>query len=419
MEPDAGFKVFSIHSDDQKVRGYKRRKEHRKTKLGCLACRAKRVKCDETRPVCLRCSRNNRECVYEHADDGSESDASRAPGEASGSMIPSLSPPTMGSPSMQEPDNGTPAAQLMEHLLQNQADIFQMPGRDIIIRLSRSDPLIHNVLLALAACHLRQREPGVVQHRIAEHFQQSVALRDLQRALDTPREALGQDGINSMLLSAILLSQITFALTASETLDDQNLDPGTSWVFSEQEDRLGWLSLQIGLNPLVLSVAPYGDETMSFLASIFSDPGQNWWDLQANDDIREMPFTWARILRINGELDLTLRSQASALLELRDAEPSNANVFIIRRFLRDLPPDLRHLLYVRDERAMWMFGYWLGLVSRFNGVWWTRQRARRDHRAICIWLAQQNLSARPGAEGQLWTEMLRELEQAPTYTPRR
>ncbi|GKZ42508.1 hypothetical protein AbraIFM66951_001902 [Aspergillus brasiliensis] len=35
-----------------------------RTRTGCWACRARRVKCDESHPVCRRCERNNRCCEY-------------------------------------------------------------------------------------------------------------------------------------------------------------------------------------------------------------------------------------------------------------------------------------------------------------------------------------------------------------------
>lgn len=38
--------------------------KHRRTRSGCFMCRSRRVKCDETRPVCERCKKGNRECVY-------------------------------------------------------------------------------------------------------------------------------------------------------------------------------------------------------------------------------------------------------------------------------------------------------------------------------------------------------------------
>ncbi|KAE8372714.1 hypothetical protein BDV26DRAFT_273513 [Aspergillus bertholletiae] len=39
-------------------------KKHKRTRSGCFTCRARRIKCDETRPVCDRCRKGNRDCVY-------------------------------------------------------------------------------------------------------------------------------------------------------------------------------------------------------------------------------------------------------------------------------------------------------------------------------------------------------------------
>ncbi|KAF6814442.1 C6 finger domain-containing protein [Colletotrichum musicola] len=38
--------------------------KHRRTRSGCYMCRSRRVKCDETRPVCDRCRKGSRECIY-------------------------------------------------------------------------------------------------------------------------------------------------------------------------------------------------------------------------------------------------------------------------------------------------------------------------------------------------------------------
>ncbi|KAG6356860.1 hypothetical protein INS49_014734 [Diaporthe citri] len=37
---------------------------HKKSRMGCLRCKARRVKCDEAHPVCSGCSRHMVECVY-------------------------------------------------------------------------------------------------------------------------------------------------------------------------------------------------------------------------------------------------------------------------------------------------------------------------------------------------------------------
>ncbi|KAJ9606944.1 hypothetical protein H2200_008955 [Cladophialophora chaetospira] len=38
--------------------------KHRRTRSGCFTCRSRRVKCDETRPICDRCKKGGRECEF-------------------------------------------------------------------------------------------------------------------------------------------------------------------------------------------------------------------------------------------------------------------------------------------------------------------------------------------------------------------
>ncbi|KAI9934702.1 hypothetical protein MW887_000319 [Aspergillus wentii] len=39
-------------------------KKHKRTRSGCFTCRSRRIKCDETRPICDRCRKGSRDCVY-------------------------------------------------------------------------------------------------------------------------------------------------------------------------------------------------------------------------------------------------------------------------------------------------------------------------------------------------------------------
>ncbi|EER40201.1 C6 finger domain-containing protein [Histoplasma capsulatum var. duboisii H88] len=53
--PHAHFQMASAPSD---------RRKHKRTRSGCFTCRSRRVKCDETHPICDRCSKGKRDCVY-------------------------------------------------------------------------------------------------------------------------------------------------------------------------------------------------------------------------------------------------------------------------------------------------------------------------------------------------------------------
>ncbi|KAI9878327.1 MAG: hypothetical protein M1830_001226 [Pleopsidium flavum] len=65
--------------------------KHRRTRSGCYTCRTRRVKCDETNPICERCKKGNRECVYPEPStskatgSSSKGGRNRAPVQESGS----------------------------------------------------------------------------------------------------------------------------------------------------------------------------------------------------------------------------------------------------------------------------------------------------------------------------------------------
>lgn len=45
------------------------RKPHRKLRLGCLTCKARKIKCLETMPRCVQCMKLGRRCGFEDMDD--------------------------------------------------------------------------------------------------------------------------------------------------------------------------------------------------------------------------------------------------------------------------------------------------------------------------------------------------------------
>ncbi|KAF2019313.1 hypothetical protein BU24DRAFT_116978 [Aaosphaeria arxii CBS 175.79] len=58
--------------------------KHRRTRSGCYTCRQRRVKCDENHPICERCRKGNRECVYPEAQSNAKSSRGAKSGQKSG-----------------------------------------------------------------------------------------------------------------------------------------------------------------------------------------------------------------------------------------------------------------------------------------------------------------------------------------------
>ncbi|KAF2433590.1 hypothetical protein EJ08DRAFT_60436 [Tothia fuscella] len=56
----------------KRVGGLGEHVKFRRTRSGCFTCRNRRVKCDEARPVCERCRKGGRECVYPESSSSSK-----------------------------------------------------------------------------------------------------------------------------------------------------------------------------------------------------------------------------------------------------------------------------------------------------------------------------------------------------------
>ena len=69
-----------------------------RVRSGCLTCRARKVKCDEARPVCNNCSRLERACNYKPRKEPSRAAPASAPQQTPWPYNPPVSPPLSSTP---------------------------------------------------------------------------------------------------------------------------------------------------------------------------------------------------------------------------------------------------------------------------------------------------------------------------------
>ncbi|KAI3059594.1 transcriptional regulator family: Fungal Specific TF [Aspergillus niger] len=62
-------------------------KKAKRTRSGCFTCRSRRIKCDEALPICDRCRKGNRDCVYPSATSGTSKSGSRTESKPRGSLL--------------------------------------------------------------------------------------------------------------------------------------------------------------------------------------------------------------------------------------------------------------------------------------------------------------------------------------------
>jgi hypothetical protein len=263
-------------------------------------------------------------------------------------------------------------------------------------------------ILAVAARHLTHHTADPSEHRLAEYCHQASALNSFQVALSQP---LDQSRADALLLTSMLLNMLAWSLVEDD-------DPTKSWVFSSDDDRLGWLVLIMGFKPLLMATASYREPSVLmpiFLAS--DDEGRSFSRQLFGIDL--VPEHRKRLATVGSASQggSQCRNYSGQLLvpitllsALHRMAARKEDLFKFLQFVGSLEPDFRQLLFERDERALWVFGFWLGLMRQFDH-WWCIRRTVRDSEAIRMFLLRRGVRGRPGEDGVMWRALMDDLDE--------
>ncbi|VUC24920.1 unnamed protein product [Clonostachys rosea] len=117
------------------------RKGSRKVRTGCLTCKIRKVKCDETKPNCLRCTKTGRKC------DGYVT----PPPRAQSSKLPNLVPELLSSEDYHAFDYyRVRSSAVLGGIVRDSGDDF---WSSLVIRLAITEPAVRHALLALSSVH--------------------------------------------------------------------------------------------------------------------------------------------------------------------------------------------------------------------------------------------------------------------------
>ncbi|KAK4453906.1 sterol uptake control protein 2 [Podospora aff. communis PSN243] len=189
------------------------RRRHRKSRKGCLECKRRHIKCDETRPRCINCSTAERDCPYPTTEDGpgispgeGASPAALDPGSGSGPSSVSPSAPVLsdhdpnfpslpfsdGPPFSHLPQEVAPLvnmghAELLHHFLTDSDMVYSLAvsmARDIVIAQALREPYLMHQCLALSASHLSVIRPHLASYYHNQAIQLQTQALTLFNAID-------------------------------------------------------------------------------------------------------------------------------------------------------------------------------------------------------------------------------------------
>jgi len=294
-------------------------------------------------------------------------------------------------------EHSTSVGHLLHHFSNNSAIIMGRPFEPKLWDLACRHTFLLSTVLAASACHLRHHSANQGPHHIAELRQVLFAIRALKSTLALP---LTKQRADAVLCAAVMLNGINFASVKSQTAS-------ASWVFSDSPDRLDWLDWQLRFRKLEEATSQFLES--SLLWPVINAAGHGPITAHSNDiNLDQVPTTWRMLI---GDDYNSYYRPVRMLAELRICAPLRSNALKYFGFVNKLSNGFRDLLFQRDQRAMWVFGYWLGLIGRLN-IWWCSRRVEQDWTAVVLFLQGEGLQQHPGDEGRMWQELIADLSTA-------
>ncbi|KAJ5175443.1 uncharacterized protein N7482_001320 [Penicillium canariense] len=394
--------VFRVTVEGKKqLSGFHSRRAHRKSRAGCLTCKKRRVKCDESKPDCSRCQKRGLDCCY--ASEVSLSNGARSLDEAFALEDPtttfftlSLDNVTRGIEETLSFDiNWKPDALwnsksthpmstvAFQNFVRGATETMANPAiRDIMrtdmIRVSFTSAHLMYTILAVGMLHLNRVSPSK-ERSLAESYFWLHAIQLYQKALSS---SVSKDNVDALLSSCMLMSVMTVCPERFAVTD--------SWVLTNRPEAMNWLCFQSGLRCILTLASPCIPSSIwaTAFAGINKEERQIFDGAQQGRDGLDPDLAdLCGIDDLTTEKTSVYYSPLRILTSLLQLERNAPNSGHCTSFMGRLECDFLDLLRKRDPPALIILAHWMGLmccVSQWQP--WIEGRIRGECVAICMFL---------------------------------
>lgn len=357
--------------DDHRDRPYHAKRPHRKSRRGCRACKARKVKCDEARPACRNCVLRKEECAY-LAPSSSPSSTSSLLSPADTRASRSVSPrrPDDPAPALVSEPGFRPADKSMLDMkllwwystftYTSFISEWAQPRRAHTIlqydipRRAFETPFLMDIVLCLSACHMHALQPGDISPAGVVSYR-ARAFEGYRRAIEQPRK-----GDHAGLLAGSLL------LTAVASQTFREADVGDLYI-------LDWMVVWRGIGT-VIGLTPQEAFRKTGMAELFYRPAV---DLEAA--AAHVPAELAAMVAsippgddefpCVGDYGTTLLYLGSLHRELRLGKGPVLYLQTVTWFT-SIPSGFVEAARARRPRALVILAHYLAFHKMLNNMWW-------------------------------------------------
>lgn len=197
------------------------RRPHTKSRLGCLTCKKRKVRCDLGRPVCQNCIRLEKPCAYDHSPIHTPSNLSDRT-----EPIPKPNDGESGQGHSSITDESAHDLELMHQwatktsaTMTDSADMYEL-WQDIIPKHAMSHRFLLHGILAHAALH-RSRDVLPEQREFYIHLAKQHHLQGLSRYISCLK-SIDQENCHSLFAFSALIGALSYGML--QVTDDEGED---------------------------------------------------------------------------------------------------------------------------------------------------------------------------------------------------
>ncbi|KAH8698918.1 putative C6 finger domain protein [Talaromyces proteolyticus] len=386
---------------------HRARRTHQKSRLGCLNCKRRRIKCDEKQPLCSNCANHGIHCEFpSHLRDHYSSaegrlgfSVPRPPSESYRFRNYEFSPSGVKQVASPRKDNErqkyTTSNGTQCDLSKQASDVISFVDLELfhnftvatyrtfgdnleaydvwqthIVQWGLSFPSIFHLMLALSALHLSYERPDLREKYIQQadnHFTFGV------RSVTSVLSQITPDNCQKVYISAVMICFVYFG---------RGPRPGEYLIFS-QNGPAEWLVLMHGVRLLVQN---YRDKIFCGILMpkeksierdihqpLLAELHEHITHIQVveklvNDNVSDTTYRalYASVIK-------DLLSILTEVYQKRSAQIPRAGLTqVLMGWLYRLPTEIVALLEQKDPLSLVILSYWAMLLSHMRSVWFMR-----------------------------------------------
>ncbi|PMD34944.1 hypothetical protein L207DRAFT_436222 [Hyaloscypha variabilis F] len=371
---------------------YRPRAAHTKSRNGCLHCKLRRIKCDESRPHCGQCENRGVRCDFEDASTStSQANSSTSKENTDESLKAQASArewiesyldhflirktPCSHLKSLGE--NPANSIELLNHFFDSNGLWIGSPACQITmqqhcLQLMVGAPYLLHAVLAFSSSHLSFLHPSERRYRVTATFHYDLSLASYSSQISTGLDASNAD---SLLGCCYLHTMLAFRNLQLD--DDSQEGNALTWLRTMQGTSILRSNLNPCLNNSVLH--PLNLESRSWEEVICNhlDSGDSWASKASQALHQFCGVNSKSVLEENLYEDPLCR-----LCQLIQLEIGPDNIGMFMSFIGRLRSSFVELLDRNDPKAMMILCYWCALLSQID-QWWIVASATSECLRLC------------------------------------